>query len=77
MGWLSGAKPKAFTIWGNDMNFFTWLLNRLMEPSTWYGMTTVLTSVGVQLEPALAEQIITAGVGIAGTIAIVTKDKRR
>ncbi len=58
------------------MNFFTWLLDRLQEKSTWYGVTALLTSAGVSLDPNLTNQIITAAVGVSGVIAVVAKEKK-
>ncbi len=56
-------------------NFLTWSLARLKERSTWLGLIGVLSAVGITLEPAMREAIITMGVALAGGIAIVTSDK--
>ncbi len=50
------------------------LLNRLSEPSSWRGLTFVLTSVGVVLSPELMEQIVVAGTAMAGLIGFLTAD---
>jgi esterase/lipase len=52
-----------------------WLVARLKEPTTWVGITTMLTAAGVSLAPELAESIITAGVSLGGVLAIVLKEK--
>ncbi|CAB4141081.1 hypothetical protein UFOVP413_36 [uncultured Caudovirales phage] len=57
------------------MNSLNWIIDRLKERSTWLGLTALLTSFGVSLKPELAEAIITAGLGLTGLIAVVTKDK--
>lgn len=53
-----------------------YILNRLREPSTWRGIILLLTAAGVGIDPALGEQIIAAGIGVAGLIGIVTADKK-
>lgn len=58
------------------MIFLSWLLERLKEANTWYGMIAFLSSVGVQLDPALTQQIAVVGVGAAGLVGIITKEKK-
>jgi hypothetical protein len=53
-----------------------YLLQRAKEPSTWRGVILVLASCGVYIDPALADAIIAAGVGLAGIVGIVTADKK-
>lgn len=53
----------------------SYLLERLKEASTWRGIILVLTAAGVPVAPAMAEQIIAAGIGVAGVIGILSKDK--
>lgn len=50
-----------------------YILDRAREPSTWRGLTLLLTAMGVPLAPALSEAIITAGLAIAGLIGVATK----
>ena len=54
---------------------FKYILNRLTERSTWLGVIGLITACGATLETELAEQIIAAGLAVAGLIGIVTKDK--
>ena len=54
---------------------FKWIMDRLSERSTWLGITGFLTAAGVALEPEQVEAIATAGLAVAGLIAVVTKDK--
>jgi len=55
---------------------FNFLLERGKEPSTWRGLSLFLTAVGIYIDPTLYTQITTIGVGIAGLIGMVTKDKK-
>jgi hypothetical protein len=53
------------------------IFDRLREPSTWRGIILILTSAGVSIQPALADAIIGAGIGLAGVVGIVTADEPR
>ena len=53
----------------------SYILERLQEASTWRGIILVVTSLGIAIEPALAERIIAGGVGLAGLVGMFTKDK--
>ncbi len=53
-----------------------YIFNRLTERSTWLGVIALVTACGVQLETALAEQIIAVGMAVAGLVGIATKDKK-
>ena len=52
-----------------------YILNRLTERSTWLGVIALATACGATIEAAIAEQIIVAGMAVAGLIGVVTKDK--
>lgn len=52
-----------------------YLIDRLQEPSTWRGITLLLTAIGVPLAPGLSDAIISAGLAIAGLIGVASKDK--
>ena len=52
-----------------------YILDRAKEPSTWRGLILFLTAIGVPVAPALAESIITVGLGLAGLVGVVTADK--
>ena len=54
---------------------FKYILNRLTERSTWLGVIALATACGATIETAIAEQIIAAGMAVAGLIGVVTKDK--
>lgn len=51
----------------------SYILDRVREPSTWRGAILFLTALGVPIAPALAEHIVTVGLGVAGIIGMVTK----
>lgn len=54
---------------------FKYILNRLTERSTWLGIIALATAGGAVIEAAIAEQIIAAGMAVAGLIGVITKDK--
>ena len=54
---------------------FKYIINRLTERSTWLGVIALATACGATIEEAFAEQIIAAGMAVAGLIGIVTSDK--
>ena len=45
---------------------FKYILNRLTERSTWLGLLALATACGATIEQALADQIIAAGMAVAG-----------
>lgn len=53
-----------------------YLIERLTESSTWRGIILMLTSLGVGISPELAAAIVPAGIGLAGIVGVLTKDKR-
>ncbi len=55
---------------------FNFILDRSKEPSSWRGLSLFLTAFGIYVEPTLYAQITTVGVGVAGLIGMVTKDKK-
>ena len=50
-----------------------YILDRAKEPSTWRGAILFLTAIGVPIVPELQTAIVSAGLGIAGLIGVVTK----
>jgi len=58
------------------MIFLSWLLDRLKEPSTYLGITAMLSAAGYALDPELVKQITAAGVGVSGIILFVLKEKK-
>jgi hypothetical protein len=53
-----------------------YLLARAKEPSTWRGAVLFLTAIGVPIAPQLGEAIISAGLGIAGLLGVLTADSK-
>ena len=53
---------------------FSYIFSRLKERSTWLGLIALATACGATIETLLAEQIIAAGMAIAGLIGVFTKD---
>jgi len=53
-----------------------YILDRAKEPSTWRGAILFLTAIGVPIAPAMSEAIVTAGLGLAGLIGMITSDNR-
>jgi len=52
-----------------------YILERLNETSTWRGIISLLTGLGVKLRPDMAEAIISAGLALMGVINIGRKEK--
>lgn len=52
---------------------FTWTIEQLKQPSTWRGIVMLATSAGVAFQPALIDQIVVAGTGVAGLIGVLFK----
>ena len=55
---------------------FKFICKRLTERSTWLGLIAFATACGVQIEGAVAEQVISAGVALAGLVGILTRDNK-
>lgn len=51
-----------------------WIVDRLQEPSTWRGVITAATALGVALSPDLKEATITAGVSLFGLVEVLRKE---
>ena len=52
----------------------SYIFERLKEPSTWRGITLLLTALGIPLAPGVADLIIPAGLAVTGLIGAVTPD---
>jgi len=51
------------------------LLTRARERSTWLGVISLVTALGLSLGTEASEAIIAAGMSVAGLIAVFTSDK--
>jgi len=52
-----------------------YIIERLNETSTWRGIISLLTGLGVKLRPDMAESIISAGLAAVGVINVFRKEK--
>ena len=52
---------------------WNWLLDRLLENSTWRGIIAILTAAGVVLDPEKSNSIIAAGLALVGMINVFRK----
>lgn len=52
-----------------------YVLERAKEASTWRGVILLLTAIGVPVAPAMADQIVSAGLAIAGIVGAAMPDK--
>jgi hypothetical protein len=52
-----------------------YILARMREPSSWRGLTLLLTAIGIPLAPGLADAVIALGLAVAGVIGAVSPDK--
>lgn len=55
--------------------FLEWIASRLVERSSWLGLISIITAIGISLTPELQEVIIQLGLAIGGLVAFFTKDK--
>lgn len=55
---------------------FNYLLQRAQEPSSWRGAVLLATAAGVNVAPDMLNAIVTAGLGLAGLIGVITKDNQ-
>ena len=52
-----------------------WFAARLREPTTWHGLTVLLTALGVHLSPDSMQAIIGVGAAVAGFILVCTRER--
>ena len=52
------------------------LFKYLKQPTTWAGLISIATALGLSISPELAAEITSSGIGLVGIIAIfVNEDK--
>ncbi len=56
--------------------FLIFLLNRAYERSTWLGIVSIATALGLTLTELQSEAVIAAGMSVAGAIAAFTGDAK-
>lgn len=60
----------------NPRAFWTYLLARLTEPSTWAGLTLIAIEAGNKLAPEYREAIGTVGMLLAGALLAGTREAK-
>lgn len=55
--------------------FLKFALSRLRERSTWLGLISLATALGLLLTPEQQETVIAAGMALGGLIGAFTRDK--
>ena len=53
----------------------TWILSRLIEPSTWRGLAILAGALGIGIAPELVEQIGVAVTAVIGAIEIARREQ--
>lgn len=54
---------------------FNYIVNRLKEVSTWQGIITMLTGLGVIVSPELRLAIVSTGVAVFGLVSIILRER--
>ena len=53
-----------------------YVVNRAKEASTWRGVVMLLTAVGLNISPEMADAIISVGIAVAGLVGILLPDSK-
>jgi len=53
-----------------------YIFDRLFEPSTWRGLISLATLLGLKIAPDQAEAVMTAGVSVYSAINILRKERK-
>lgn len=53
---------------------YNWVLERARERSTWLGLITLLTVLGINISTAQQDAVVTAGVALAGAVMAFSRD---
>jgi hypothetical protein len=59
----------------NVKAIWQYILARGQEPTTWRGLILIATALGAKLNPVHVEAIVTAGLFLAGIVAVSVPDK--
>jgi hypothetical protein len=54
---------------------FDWALARAQERSTWVGIASLLSSVGVVVSPELRGAATEVGLAVSGLVLVLTKER--
>jgi hypothetical protein len=61
----------------NPKAIWQYILARGQEPTTWRGLILIATALGAKLNPVHVEAIVTAGLFLAGIVAVSVPEKPR
>lgn len=53
-----------------------YVVNRAKEASTWRGVIMLLTAVGLNISPEMADAIISVGIAVAGAVGMLLPDSK-
>ena len=53
-----------------------YVVNRAKEASTWRGIVMLLTAVGLNISPEMADAIIGVGIAVAGLVGMLLPDSK-
>lgn len=54
---------------------YEWIIDRAKETSTWRGVISIVTALGVVISPAQQEAIISLGLALVGVINVFRKEE--
>ena len=52
------------------------VVNRAKEASTWRGVIMLLTALGMNISPEMADAIIGVGIAVAGAVGVLFPDSK-
>lgn len=55
-------------------SFVIWIMARLKERSSWIGIISIISAVGLKVAPEAQEAIVSAGIAIVGAVLALTAD---
>lgn len=58
------------------MKALSYIGDRLREPSTWAGLSSLVTGLGVAVSPDRWQEIMAIGMGIGGFLAVIVKEPK-
>ena len=53
-----------------------YVVNRAKEASTWRGVVMLLTALGLNISPEMADAIISVGIAVAGAVGMLLPDSK-
>jgi hypothetical protein len=56
------------------MGLFDWMIDRLREPSTYKGLTGLLSAIGISVSPEMTAQIAAVGISVVSFIEIFRRE---